>query len=130
MKTPAVMSLILFFPVALAAVVHELVLMTPLEMFGWAFAVSAFGGMASSMREKPTEPLAILRVGFNTAIMGCCLSMVGYKWTSEDPSAAWLVIGVCGILSMGGVASINWVLDRLKNKIGKTLDNKQEDDET
>lgn len=117
MKIPALMTLASFSPFVVASVTGEMPVMTPKEVFCWAFFVSAFAGMAAALREEPKEALAILRVGLNTAVMGTCVSMVGYRWTATDPNTAWLLIGLCGILSMGGIASINWVVESVKKRL-------------
>lgn len=98
-------------------------ILSPGEMFGWAAVVSLIGGIAAAWRNgnKPGV-LDLLMVGLNTAVLGGCLAMVGYRWSSESPTLSWTIIGGCGILSLGGLAVVDWALSLAKSRIKKHVD--------
>lgn len=123
MKSVAAITCSLFALLIVAQVAGEMPVMGAREMFLWAGFVSLFAGMASAIRTKKAsrEALDILRIGLNTAVMGTCVSMLAYRWVMTDGPLMWSVIGGVGMLSMGGLASIDLVRDKFKQRINQKL---------
>lgn len=94
---------------------------TPVAMIGWCFFVSLLGGVAASLRKGTVDLFDVLKVGLNTGVMGGCLAMVATPWVRDNESFRWMIIGTCGILSLGGMATIDWVLDRFRQRIDREL---------
>jgi len=102
--------------------------LTTLEMVMWASVVSFIGGIAAAYRTSNIVN-DIFKSGVNTGVMGGCLAFVATWFTLEKPALAWLSIGLSGILSLGGLATIDWVVSLSKNTIGKWLTTTEKNNE-
>ena len=94
--------------------------LTSLEMILWASIISFIGGVSAAYRSS-LKPNDLLRSGLNTAIMGGCLAAIATYVTLERPALAWLVIGLSGLLSLGGLATVDWVRQLAQKKFGKKI---------
>ena len=94
--------------------------LTTLEMVLWASIVSFIGGIAAAYRTSNILN-DIFKSGVNTGVMGACLAFAATWFTLEKPALAWLFIGLSGILSLGGLATIDWVVSLSKNTLGKWI---------
>ena len=102
----------------------EEVQLTTLEMVLWASAISFIGGVSAAYRSS-IKVNDLLRSGLNTAVMGSCLAFVSTFWTLDRPALAWLTIGLSGLLSLGGLATVDWVSRQLRKrfeKVSKAMD--------
>lgn len=99
--------------------------MTQLELMAWAFGVSLAGGIASALRKRKVTATDIVKVGVNTGVMGLSLALIASNFT-DDPNSNWLIIGVCGILSLGGISTVDWVEETIRNKVGKRIDGQKQ----
>ena len=50
------------------------------------------------------------------------MTMVAHVWAQGDPVKSWAVIGGCGILSLGGLGTIDWLTNLVKRKIEKQVE--------
>ena len=94
--------------------------LTTLEMILWASVISFIGGIAAAYRSTNAVN-DIIKSGVNTGVMGGCLAAVATWFTLEKPALAWLFIGLSGILSLGGLATIDWVVSLSKRTLGKWI---------
>ena len=97
--------------------------LTTLEMILWASVISFIGGIAAAYRSS-NKANDIFKSGVNTAVMGGSLAAIATWFTLEKPALTWLFIGLSGILSLGGLATIDWVVSLSKNTIGKWISEK------
>ena len=97
--------------------------LTTLEMILWASVISFIGGIAAAYRSS-NKANDIFKSGVNTAVMGGSLAAVSTWFTLDKPNLTWIFIGLSGILSLGGLATIDWVVSLSKNTIGKWISEK------
>jgi len=97
--------------------------LTTLEMILWASIISFIGGIAAAYRSSNSAN-DIFKSGVNTAVMGGSLAAVSTWFTLDKPNLTWVFIGLSGILSLGGLATIDWVVSLSKNTIGKWISEK------
>ena len=92
--------------------------MSPVEQAAWAAGVSFVGGLAAAWRTS-NEYAVLTKTGVNTAILGVSIVMVSTYWTHDRPGLAYLVIGVSGLLSLGGLAAVDWAYEMTQKRINK-----------
>ena len=95
--------------------------LTTIEMVLWASVISFIGGVSAAYRNS-TLLNDLLRSGLNTAVLGACLAFVSTYWTLSRPALAWLTIGLSGLLSLGGLATVDWVSRQLKKRFEKVTE--------
>lgn len=83
--------------------------MTPAEMVTWAAIVSALGGVAAAWRTSNHIP-DLAKTGANTAVLGASLVLLSSYWTTQNTTLAWSAIGLSGIISLGGLATVDWLV--------------------
>lgn len=107
----------------LAAVVATTRPLTIVEMVVWAAVLSFVGGCASSMRRTDVERpiLTLIQYGLNTGVMGASLAMMAWYWVAESPTMAWVIVGATGILSLGGLATIDAVVSVVRQRLEKKV---------
>lgn len=115
-------SLVMMYQWALAQGLFSEVELTTLEMMMWASLISFIGGVSAAYRTSSFFS-DLFRSGMNTMVMGACLAAISTYWTLDKPAFAWLVIGCSGILSLGGLATIDWLTKLIKQKIQKKVEN-------
>ena len=96
--------------------------LTVVEMVLWAAVLSLLGGVASSLRRADGNWRVMIQYGMNTAVLGASMTMVAHVWAQGDPVKSWAVIGGCGILSLGGLGTIDWLTNLVKRKIEKQVE--------
>lgn len=104
----------------------EEVQLTTLEMVMWASIISFVGGVSAAYRSS-TIINDLLRSGLNTAVMGACLAFVSTYWTLDKPALAWLTIGLSGILSLGGLATVEWFSQTIRKRFGNEIEEVADD---
>ena len=95
--------------------------LTTMVMVMWASVISFIGGVSAAYRSS-TLLNDLLRSGLNTAVMGACLAFVSTYWTLSRPTLAWITVGLSGLLSLGGLASIDFINQQIKQRLKKKAD--------
>ena len=109
------LTLAAYLPAILVAAGMPLPL-TPLELCMWAACVSAIGGFAAGWRVSD-QWSEILKTALHTMVLGVGLVLSAAYWTvGGDPAMQWMAIGLSGVLSLGGLASIDWAVDLARRK--------------
>ena len=98
--------------------------LSPAEAILWAAMVSVIGGGFSSLRSGRFDKFDILTVAGNTGVLGACIAMVGVFWSREHPELHWPIVGAVGILSLGGLASVDYVQSHARKFAEKRIKEK------
>lgn len=98
----------------------DAVTMSPLQMLAWAVGLSFMGGFAAAWRTKH-DWQSLVKTGLNTSIFGASFVLVLAQWTMGDAVLAWSAIGVAGVLSLGGMAVVDWGVEQAKKRIGRKI---------
>ncbi len=112
-----------YFP---ASLLIAAIKMTPRELtiyetVGWAMVISFIGGMSAAYRTTNSVN-DIFKSAINTTVLGACIALFATFWTIDRPGYAWLAIATSGLLSLGGLATIDWVQKTFKKQAEKRLD--------
>jgi len=91
------------------------------ETVGWAIAISFIGGFCAAYRNTNNLNL-MFKSALNTAVLGAVVGLCATYWTDDKPELSWIAIGLSGLLSLGGLASIDWVTKLAKRQAEKRLD--------
>ena len=108
------LTLAAYLPAILVAAGMPLPL-TPLELMGWAAFVSAIGGIAAGWRVSSHWP-EIVKTGLHTMVLGVGLVLSTTYWTAGESVRQWTAIGLSGVLSLGGLATVDWAIDFARRK--------------
>ena len=103
-----------YLPAILAASGMPLPL-TPLELMGWAAFVAGIGGLAAGWRVSSHWP-EIFKTGLHTMVLGVGLVLSTTYWTAGESVRQWTAIGLSGVLSLGGLATVDWAIDFARRK--------------
>lgn len=94
----------------------------PAEMVMYSGAISLAGGFAAALRLNHDRRTTIT-YGVNTMVLGASLSLMGYAVFHNHQHYLIASVGVSGALSLGGLASVDWVFGLLKSRIEKKVKN-------
>lgn len=102
--------------------------MTPLGLFGFSTVVAIIAGLASLYR-SPVEITVrdLISHVLNMGTCGAALSMLLYHYLGSDGGKEWLIIGICGMISLGGMPMINFLTEQVKKRVEKFDGDKDED---
>mgnify|MGYP006969552059 CR=1 FL=1 len=95
--------------------------LSPLEMGLWATLIALIGGSASALRKGGASFSDCLKVGSNTALLGGSVALIGYYWCKDDSSLSFLLLGAVGFMSLGGLATIDWLHDLARKRVEKRI---------
>ena len=112
-----------YVPVLVGAVIDAAVSKLPtateptlVEQVAWAASISFIGGVSAAWRISD-EWQVLLKSGLNTAILGISIVMVATHFTDDKPALQWGVIGVSGLLSLGGLATVDWAVKLTRKRV-------------
>lgn len=100
----------------------ESILISPLEMVVASTLLSMIGGLGwatRSQREEPITRVLIISTVLNMGTVGASGSMIVFAFFSKVAYVELMVIGGIGILSLGGMPIIEWVLKLAKKRVEK-----------
>ena len=98
--------------------------MTTGELLLWSAVISFIGGAASALRSKTATVRSAFTVAINTMVLGMGIALMGNKISDGDPDSNWAIIGACAIISLGGLGSISWALEKVKKVVGSRIDDR------
>lgn len=98
---------------------------SPFELVVYSAGISLIGGVVAATRQK-SDPWVPVNSGLNTMVMGASIAMIGYPLIHNYPEYLLAAVGVTGLLSLGGLKTVDWALGLLKQRIKKKA---EEDDE-
>jgi len=116
MKSLALVIAVYLFPVAQVIANGPATKLSVIELVAWAACVSMAGGMAAAWRES-NQCSVIVKTGLNTMVFGISISLLSSHWTSQSASLAWSAIGASGLLSLGGLAIVDWAIALFQKRI-------------
>lgn len=100
------------------------------QMVGYAAILSALGGLASGTRVTRDVYLLIQHV-LNCCVLGLSLSLLSIWVFKENPTARWATIGGVGLMSLGGMKSVDLLLSVAKQKFeARYVDDSHSSDES
>ena len=111
-----------------ANVPAEPVAMEPVKIFLVSSGIAMIAGMASLTRNKAVEKLTPRVIASHVLNMGTCgaaISMILYAMLHPRNNLEWWIIGTVGIFSLGGLTSIEWVVEFGRSLIEKFSKEKQ-----
>ena len=109
-----------YFPASVFLAVYESKHLTITETVAWAMLISFIGGASAAYRT--TNDLNILaKSALNTTVLGAVIALGATYWTLDHPAYNWLAIALSGLLSLGGLASIDWVIKVFRKQAEKKL---------
>ena len=117
-KNPSVLAVALLLGASVAP-------LAPWQLAGFAAAVSVVGGIASAMRRAEGQMASLVMYGLNMGVLGGSTALMAYGWVENSATRCWTVIGAVGLLSLGGMQSIDFVLGLLKSRIKQEVKNEQ-----
>lgn len=88
------------------------------DLVVYAAVISVLGGVASGVRQT-RDWYVLLQYGLNTAVLGVSLVLMSRYWIGDDESASYAALGGVGVLSLGGLATVDWATGTLKKWIAK-----------
>ncbi len=81
-------------------------------VFVAAFLVSAFAGLAALLRSpSPLTIRSAVTSFLNCGSMGLAVSLVWYSQFKDNP---YVLVGMCGMAGLGGLATVEWLVESLK----------------
>ena len=92
----------------------------------FAAVISVIGGIAAACREiqkDDDKALHVLKYALNTGVMGAAVALICAEQTLVPRV---VVLGVIGVLSLGGLGTVDAVLRKVKRKA--KLDDEHEDE--
>ena len=98
------------------------------EMLIGAGALAAAGGIAASFRiiDEATSVRDFLKIlmktCINTTVFGLSFGLIAWYLTSESQVLAAVSIGLCGLLSLGGLLTVEWGHSLAKRWIQARID--------
>ena len=116
MKFLALVIAVHVLPVAQLLSTDTATRLSVVEMVAWSACVSMAGGIAAAWRETH-QCSTIVKTGLNTAVFGVSIILLSSYWTSQSAPLAWSAIGASGILSLGGLAIVDWGVDLVKRRV-------------
>jgi hypothetical protein len=120
-------QLFVFSAMSLAnAVVASRAPMTLSETLILSVIISLLGGVAAAIRQTK-DLFVLLQFSMNTAVLGVSGVMVSHMAIGESYSAQLAAIGIAGILSLGGLSTIDWVRSLLQRGIESRIKKQEED---
>ena len=91
------------------------------EMLTWAGIISFIGGFSSEWR-RTNEWTHLTKAGLSTAVLGMGIVFVASNWATEYPGIVRMSVGFSAILSLGGLATVDWLHNLLKKRLEKEID--------
>ena len=107
----------------LASVPPESMPMEPIKLFSVCAAISMIAGLASLWRTKGQEITARVFVSttLNMGTCGASLAMLIYSVGHSSENIEWKIIGAVGLFSLGGMSSIDLVVNVSKKAFGGVI---------
>ena len=100
------------------------------DMVLYSAVLSALGGLASGTRVTRDVYLLLQHV-LNCCVLGLSLSLLSIWWFGDNPTARWASLGGVGLVSLGGMKSVDWLLSMARRKFEAQYvdDDSETDDE-
>lgn len=105
----------------------DVIELSPIAIFSASTTISIIAGTAALYREnrgKKIKAQDFIEHALNMGVCGASLSMLLYAWLEPKPLLEWSIIGIVGLISLGGMSSINFVIDKTTLIVGKLLGGK------
>jgi len=83
------------------------------ELITYATIISLLGGIASGIRHSK-DWFVLLQYGLNTATLGVSVVLMSRYWIGDNDQATYAALGAAGILSLGGLATVDWASNILR----------------
>lgn len=84
-------------------------------------ALISFIGSAASATRKTWDWQLLLQSGLNSAVLGVSGALLSHAMIGESYTAQMTMLGVCGILSLGGLAVVDWAIGLVKSVVEKKV---------
>ena len=86
------------------------------------------GCLAASRTSK--RPATVIRTGLFTGCLAVCVAVGSEAFVQDNAAWNYGVISVCGLLGLGGMKSVDWVLSLFRHFAGKRIGDYERSDKS